>query len=410
MVFSALFCPILGASQGGSLDGIKEINGLVRVTDIDPTIVIDLKYATPDNFTGQKIYVEDVCVLRRETAEKLASANAQAKALGLRIKIWDAFRPLSAQKVLWSYCPDSRYVADPEAGGSRHNRGGAVDITLVGKDGRELEMPSGFDDFTELASVHHSQMTEQANKNLALLQSVMVAHGFQVYEHEWWHFEDCETQNFPLVDISLAPFLHYELPQPEALCHLDPSIHQAVVAEVVSDDFSMAYVSLWERQSGGWRLCSPLWQAGIGEQGIAPPGTKREGDGKTPLGIFSLHRAFGYADAATTGLAYRQAKEDDFWVDDPNSPFYNQWVTGDPSADSFEVLQRSDHLYKWGIVIEYNTDPIVPGDGSAIFMHLWRQPGGVTAGCIALAEENLCWLIGQLNINSNPVIAITNTL
>lgn len=99
------------------------IDGFVRVTDLDPSIVVDLKYATTDNFTHQKVYPTNVCVLRLATAQKLAKANAQLQTMGCRIKVWDAYRPVSVQKIFWSIEPDTRFVANPSAGGSVHNRG-----------------------------------------------------------------------------------------------------------------------------------------------------------------------------------------------------------------------------------------------------------------------------------------------
>ena len=401
-----LTLPAIGLPQASSLVAPKEVAGLVRVGDIDPTVVVDLKYATEDNFTHRRVYPVSVCLLRKETAQKLAAANAEFAKDGYRIKVWDAFRPLYVQKIFWDLVPDSRYVADPNAGGSRHNRGGAVDITLVDKEGRELEMPSAFDDFSEKASPTNPAMSEQAKKNVAYLEGAMVRSGFQVYEHEWWHFDDSDWKDYPLVDVPLEQFLEYDNPLPEELKGLDQSVSQAVVVEAVAGAASMARVSVWEKKEGGWELVSPVWQANVGKNGIAPPGEKREGDGRTPAGIFHLALAFGYGDSAETGLTYRQAGANDFWVDDAESPDYNQWVTGLPEAKSYEILKRDDDLYKFGIVIEYNTDLVLPGRGSAIFMHVWRGPGTVTAGCVALAQENLLSLLKRLDKNSNPVVII----
>src|SRR3990167_4865629 len=131
---------------------IKEIDGLVRVQDIDPNIVLDLRYATENNFTGKKVYPVAVCVLRKEAAQKLAAANAELMKDGYRIKVWDAYRPPYVQRIFWNLVPDERYVANPDKGGSRHNRGGAVDLTLIDENGNELEMPTGYDDFSAKAS------------------------------------------------------------------------------------------------------------------------------------------------------------------------------------------------------------------------------------------------------------------
>ena len=107
-----------------------EIQGLVVLTELDDSFVIDLKYATEDNFAGQVIYTHPICVIHKNTAQKLIVANDEFKEMGYRIKIWDAYRPFSAQQLLWDAASDKQYVGDPKKG-SVHNRGAAVDITLV---------------------------------------------------------------------------------------------------------------------------------------------------------------------------------------------------------------------------------------------------------------------------------------
>ncbi|MDP2268027.1 MAG: L,D-transpeptidase family protein, partial [Deltaproteobacteria bacterium] len=146
----------------------------------------------------------------------------------------------------------------------------------------------------------------------------------------------------------------------------------------------------WERQKGSWQCpFAPLYGV-IGRKGFAPPGKKREGDGRTPSGIFPLGTVFGYEPSFPTRMPYRQANVDDLWVDDVQADDYNRWVRqGTTQAASFERMRRDDDLYKYGIVVEYNTNPVVKGYGSAIFFHLWRGRGIATAGCIALPEEDL---------------------
>jgi D-alanyl-D-alanine dipeptidase len=192
--------------SAASVASPEVIDGFVRVTDIDSSFVIDLKYATADNFTHQKVYPTDVCVLRLETAEKLAKANAEFEKSGYRIKIWDAFRPVSVQKIFWSIEPDDRFVANPATGGSVHNRGCAVDVTLVDQSGQELVMPSGFDDFTKKAYRSNPDMSAQAKADLDLLTRVMTENGFLTITTEWWHFEDSDRDNYQNADLDLALF------------------------------------------------------------------------------------------------------------------------------------------------------------------------------------------------------------
>jgi L,D-peptidoglycan transpeptidase YkuD (ErfK/YbiS/YcfS/YnhG family) len=154
---------------------------------------------------------------------------------------------------------------------------------------------------------------------------------------------------------------------------------------------------------GKW-VSGPM-EATIGKNGFALPGEKREGDGKTPSGIFSLKRTFGYDKTAKTKMPYRQALEDDLWVDDPNAPDYNQWVKqGETDAASYEKMKREDDQYKYGIVIEYNTAPVIKGHGSAIFFHVWKGKDFPTAGCVAVSEEDIIRILEWLDPNAFPLI------
>lgn len=162
----------------------------VRMTDFLPDIVVELKYATGDNFTGKVIYPFDTCYLRYGTVKKLMAVQESLRERGLGLKIWDGFRPVSAQFALWEACPDPTYVANPETGYSSHSRGNTVDLTLVDADGKELTMPTGFDSFSSLADRDYSDCPEEARENALLLQNIMEEKGFTGYFGEWWHFSD----------------------------------------------------------------------------------------------------------------------------------------------------------------------------------------------------------------------------
>lgn len=162
----------------------------VRIRDYLPNVSVDLKYAGKDNFTGQTIYGFSDAYLRYGTVLKLKAVCAALEEKGLTLKIWDSFRPVSAQFSLWEVCPDSTYVADPNVGFSNHSRGNAVDVTLVDAAGEELLMPSGFDDFSTLASRDYTDCPAEAAENARLLESVMEKYGFSGYWGEWWHFSD----------------------------------------------------------------------------------------------------------------------------------------------------------------------------------------------------------------------------
>lgn len=166
-----------------------------------------------------------------------------------------------------------------------------------------------------------------------------------------------------------------------------------------------ASLDAWERKDKGWEIIHSV-PAVIGRNGFAPAGEKREGDGRTPSGTFALLRAFGYEAEVETGLDYVQATEKDFWIDAPDSPMYNQWVSGLPPQESHEVLRRADDMYKYAAVIEYNTAPVVPGAGSAIFLHVWRDVDKPTAGCVAVAEPEMIELLRWLDAARQPVIVL----
>lgn len=173
-----------------------------EVTSVDSTIVIDLRYATPNNFTGQVLYKIPRCFLRKSVAERLARVQRKLRKKGLGLKIWDGYRPLSVQKKMWAIVPDSRYVANPKHG-SRHNRGAAVDVTLVDSTGMELHMPTGFDDFSPKA--HRDWMGDDslAIHNRRILNDAMTSEGFIPLSTEWWHFDAPNWKNYPVENSSI---------------------------------------------------------------------------------------------------------------------------------------------------------------------------------------------------------------
>lgn len=171
----------------------------VRVLDYIPTATQELRYATENNFTGQVIYDFEDVYLRWGTVKKLMLVSRDLEELGLYVKIWDGFRPVSAQFVLWEVCPDPTYVANPTTGHSSHSRGNTIDLTLVDANGQEVEMPTGFDDFSPLANRDYSDCTDTAANNAQLLEILMEKHGFSGYYGEWWHFSD--TVSYPVEQV-----------------------------------------------------------------------------------------------------------------------------------------------------------------------------------------------------------------
>lgn len=177
------------------------VQNLVAIQKINPRIILDIRYATEHNFTHKKVYTQACCYLRKTTAEKLDRVQKELEIQNLGLKVFDGYRPRSVQYIFWRLVPDKRYVAHPDKG-SRHNRGTAVDVTLVDKTGKELSMPTDFDDFSEKAHRNYLKLAPEVIKNRDLLEKVMTKHGFIGLPTEWWHFDDTQSQNYDLLNIS----------------------------------------------------------------------------------------------------------------------------------------------------------------------------------------------------------------
>lgn len=160
----------------------------VRLKDLSPDFVYELKYATPDNFLKQAVYDCGECYLRKSTAEALVKANEAFKQLGYRIKLFDCYRPLSVQKKMWKILPGTHYVANP-AKGSKHNRGAAVDLTLVDAQGKELNMGTPFDFFGKEAHHTYTEHSKEVLENRELLKETLDKFNFKSIYSEWWHYE-----------------------------------------------------------------------------------------------------------------------------------------------------------------------------------------------------------------------------
>jgi D-alanyl-D-alanine dipeptidase len=173
---------------------------VVDIKEVNPRIVVDMKYASEDNFTKKKLYDSNTCFLRRSTAVKLNEVQKKLEEMNLGLKVWDCYRPLAVQRIFWAILPDERYVANPETG-SRHNRASAVDLTLVDSQGKELQMPTGFDDFSSRADHGYQNLPDQVIRNRALLKGLMEKGGFISLPEEWWHYDDEKWMQFDLMDV-----------------------------------------------------------------------------------------------------------------------------------------------------------------------------------------------------------------
>jgi D-alanyl-D-alanine dipeptidase len=164
---------------------------------------VDLRYATADNFTGKPVYANAKAWLHADAAEALARAIGLAAALGLRFRIFDAFRPSEAQWALWNFRPDPDFIADPRRG-SPHSRGVAVDLTLAdGATGVELDMGTDFDAFTTRSYHGDTTIGRDAQRNRHILLGIMSAAGWDFYMREWWHYQLFDSRRYPVLSDSV---------------------------------------------------------------------------------------------------------------------------------------------------------------------------------------------------------------
>jgi D-alanyl-D-alanine dipeptidase len=171
---------------------------LVDVSAVIPDAVIDLRYATKDNFTGEVLYPNATCKLRRAVAERLVKAAALLRAQDRRLLVWDCYRPASIQAELWKRVPDERYVANPKKG-SRHSRGAAIDVALVDRDGNAVVLPTSFDDFSRAAHRKHA-LRGARGVEARRLSAAMVKVGFVPMPTEWWHYDAPDASKLPISD------------------------------------------------------------------------------------------------------------------------------------------------------------------------------------------------------------------
>ena len=183
---------------------------LVEIVKLDPTIRLDIRYATTNNFMGRAMYRQARAFLQRPAAEALVRAHQSLKPKGYGILVFDGYRPWAVTKAFWDAASEEQrkveFVANPQKG-SRHNRACAADITLYDlKTGREVEMPSGYDEFSDRAYPTYTGGSAESRARRDLLRQAMEAQGFTVYPAEWWHFDYQDWREYPILNIPFERF------------------------------------------------------------------------------------------------------------------------------------------------------------------------------------------------------------
>lgn len=205
LVLLTILSALLQAQQGPPTEaGPFRQPDLVEIIGLDPTIRLDVRYATKNNFLGRAVYKQARAFLQRPAAEALVRVNAALRQQGYGLVIFDGYRPWAVTKTFWDSTPvDKReFVADPSRG-SRHNRGCAVDLTMFDlKTGKQVMMPSEYDEMTERSHINYQCATPEASRLRDLLRAAMEAEGFTVYEPEWWHYDYKDWREYPILNIS----------------------------------------------------------------------------------------------------------------------------------------------------------------------------------------------------------------
>ena len=171
---------------------------LVKITKKKYPIEIDLLYATKKNFTGKQIYKKKDCYLHKSAIPMFEKSIDLANKLNLKLKIFDAFRPAEAQWKLWEHTPDDNFIAHPKKG-SPHSRGVALDLTLLNNKKKELDMGTGFDNFTKKSFHNNKNISKNAQKNRLILLEIMLAAGWDFYKKEWWHYQLFNSKKYKLI-------------------------------------------------------------------------------------------------------------------------------------------------------------------------------------------------------------------
>ncbi len=206
LIIALLFSAVVHAQGPPKETGPFRTPDLVEIRRLDPSIKLDIRYATKNNFLGRRVYPQARAFLQRPAAEALARANQSLRQQGYGLVVFDGYRPWAITKIFWDATSEDKkiFVADPSKG-SRHNRGCAVDLSLFElKSARIVQMPSEYDEMTERAHINYTCGSEEATRLRDLLRKAMEAEGFAVYEPEWWHYDYKDWQEYPIMNLKFS--------------------------------------------------------------------------------------------------------------------------------------------------------------------------------------------------------------
>jgi D-alanyl-D-alanine dipeptidase len=380
----------------------------VRLKDYIPNLVVDLRYATANNFTGERIYDFSEAYLRCGTVKKLVKVQEKLNSMGYGLKIWDAYRPYEAQVRLWEVYPNAVYVANPAKGVAGHNTGLTMDITLVDLNGDEVHMPTEFDSFSTLADRDYSDCDDEAAANAQLLEDVMKEYGFTGYKGEWWDFTDNDSYGgdddfVPPFDENLTGELPYDY---VSKLNVASDAGQLIIVEAAEGETTGELSMHVKDADGVWRELFST-QALVAKYGI---GTASEGEMITPKGIYSFTTAFGIKSNPGTRYTYTKVDDSYYWVDDSDSEYYNKFVTTNETGfawNSAEHIIDNAPMYNYVLALDYNSD-CVPMKGSAIFLHV--ASGDYTAGCIAISEDMMIKVLNNIHKDCKIIIGTSDEI
>jgi D-alanyl-D-alanine dipeptidase len=180
----------------------NSMNDLVKITEEEFGVKLDIKYATKDNVCKKALYTKPLCFLHKDAIKPLKTAIELAKTQGLKLKIFDTYRPLEVQKFMYQQFSGDKYqgfISDPASGPTPHCRGAAIDLTLIDESEKELEMGSDFDEFSDLAYHANQKISIIAQKNRFILMGIMLSSGWDFYSQEWWHYQLFNPRNYPII-------------------------------------------------------------------------------------------------------------------------------------------------------------------------------------------------------------------